>query len=464
MTSGQTGRSGLLDGSRVAVIGGGPSGSFFSYFLLDMCQRIDLDLQLDIFEPRDFTVTGPAGCNMCGGIISESLVQMLAVEGINLPASVVQRGIDSYMLHADIGSVRIETPLREKRIASVHRGSGPRDVNQARWSSFDGYLLSLAEAKGARVIHSRVVDLARIDGFPAIKTRSDAEFQVYDFVAVAVGVNTNTLSLMRKLQPDYNAPESTKTYICEYYLGEQVIEQHLGNSMQVFLLNIPRLEFAAIIPKGDYATVCLLGEDIDKHLLQAFFTSPAVIKCMPVDWSVEKRSCFCSPRLNTRGTGQAYGDRVVFIGDCGVTRLYKDGIGAAYRTAKAAASAAVFADISKHSFHQHYQPACKEIERDNFLGKLVFLVTRQIQGLRFARHALLQVVNSEQQKEGRRRYMSLVLWDMFTGSAAYREILLRTLQPGFVFQFLRQLLISGWMQVVKQPLDNPSSDSYHQEA
>jgi len=33
--------------------------------------------------------------------------------------------------------------------------------------------------------------------------------------------------------------------------------------MHVFLLDIPRLEFAAIIPKGDYATVCLLGEDIE---------------------------------------------------------------------------------------------------------------------------------------------------------------------------------------------------------
>jgi len=49
----------LKDGSRVAVIGGGPSGTFFSYFLLDMAARIDLKLHVDIFDSRDFKLDGP---------------------------------------------------------------------------------------------------------------------------------------------------------------------------------------------------------------------------------------------------------------------------------------------------------------------------------------------------------------------------------------------------------------------
>jgi flavin-dependent dehydrogenase len=102
----------LEDGSRVAVIGGGPAGSFFTYFLFEMAERIGMDLAVDIYEPRDFTKPAPQGCNMCGGIISESLVQLLATEGINLPSSVVQRGIDSYVLHMDVGTVRIEPSRR----------------------------------------------------------------------------------------------------------------------------------------------------------------------------------------------------------------------------------------------------------------------------------------------------------------------------------------------------------------
>ena len=120
----------LDDGSRIGVIGGGPAGSFFAYFLLKMAESLSLRVTVDIYEPRFFNFIGPAGCNHCGGIVSESLVQLLATEGINLPPSVVQRGIDSYVLHMDVGTVRIQTPLHEKRIAAVFRGNGPREDPQ----------------------------------------------------------------------------------------------------------------------------------------------------------------------------------------------------------------------------------------------------------------------------------------------------------------------------------------------
>jgi len=97
----------LRDGSRIAVVGGGPAGSFFSYFLLKMANAIDLDIEVDIFEPRSFQYCGHAGCNHCGGIVSELLVQTLAAEGIVLPRSVVQRGVESYVVHMDVGDVEI---------------------------------------------------------------------------------------------------------------------------------------------------------------------------------------------------------------------------------------------------------------------------------------------------------------------------------------------------------------------
>ena len=117
----------LDDGSQIAVIGGGPAGSFFSYFLLDMAERVGIDIQVDIYEPKDFSRPGPGGCNHCGGVVHESLVQILAAEGINLPPTVVQRGIDSHILHMGVGSVRIETPLAEKRIGTVYRGGWPTE-------------------------------------------------------------------------------------------------------------------------------------------------------------------------------------------------------------------------------------------------------------------------------------------------------------------------------------------------
>jgi hypothetical protein len=96
----------LEDGSRVDVIGSGPAGSLFATFLSEMAGRVDVKLQVDIYESRTFNVPGPAGCNMCGGIVSETLVQNLAIEGVNLPTGVVQRGIQSCVLLTEVGSTR----------------------------------------------------------------------------------------------------------------------------------------------------------------------------------------------------------------------------------------------------------------------------------------------------------------------------------------------------------------------
>src|SRR5512134_398120 len=51
----------------------------------------------------------------CGGVLYESLVQSLAVDGINLSKTVVQRGIRSDVVHLDCDSVCIQTPRREKK-------------------------------------------------------------------------------------------------------------------------------------------------------------------------------------------------------------------------------------------------------------------------------------------------------------------------------------------------------------
>ncbi len=433
----------LDNGSQIAVIGGGPAGSFFSYFLLQMAQRVGLDIKVDIYEPRDFSRPAPYGCNMCGGIVSESLVQNLAAEGINLPVSVVQRSIDSYFLHMSAGSVRIETPLQEKRIAAVHRGAGPRGLRETTSRSFDGYLLELALEKGACHIHERVTGIIYSNGKPVIKSQSNSE-KTYDLMVIATGLNTPTLKLFEQMNLPYKPPGSTKAYICEFFLGHETIKRYLGSSMHIFLLNIPRLEFAAIIPKGTYATLCLLGDNIDKKLVQDFLNDERIKQCMPPHWKPQDDFCHCSPKINIRSAVQPFGDRILFIGDCGTSRLYKDGIGAAYRTAKAAAITAIFKGISAIDFRESYWKSCKSINKDNRLGKLIFFVTRQIKKRDFARRGVWRMVAREQQKEGTQRRMSSVLWDTFTGSAPYGNVLIRTFHPAYLGVLVWNIAVAIW--------------------
>ncbi len=214
----------------MAVIGGGPSGSIFGYFLLDIAERAGIRVYVDIYENKDFSRCGPGGCNRCGGIVSESLVQLLAAEGVNLPSRIVQRGIESYVMHMEGGSVRIATPFQEKRIASLHRGAGPMGGAPDKDGSFDGFLQSLVKDKGAAIIPEKATDLKFQDGRPVVTTKTGRS-ETYDLLAGAVGINSASLTLFEDLDLGFQTPTAAKTYICEMHLGNEDVKRYFGNAM-----------------------------------------------------------------------------------------------------------------------------------------------------------------------------------------------------------------------------------------
>lgn len=447
----------LTDGARIAVIGGGPAGSFFSYFLLETAERIGMRLGVDIYEPKDFARPGQGGCNKCGGIISESLIQMLAMDGIFLPATVVRQGIDAYVLHTDDGPVPIKAPGgNEKRIASVRRGAGPAGLQGAA-GSFDDFLLKLAASKGARVLRERVEGITFPDGKPRIKTGSGLTGG-YDLLVGAAGVKSSDLNIFEGLGIGYGRPGTTRTFITEVFLGEETVEACLGNTIHIFLLNLPRLKFAAIIPKGEFATVCLMGTDVDQELVDAFFGSPQVISCFPAGWTPGAAGCRCFPLLNMGGTKRPFADRLVMIGDCGVSRLCKDGIGAAYRTAKAAADTVLFSGVAANDFRRHYLPVCRTLAIDNRIGKLIFAMTRLVRGLGVLRQGMLRMISGERSGVTPPR-MSGVLWDVFTGSSTYGDVFRRMLQPSFIGRWLYET-VNGCLSPGRP---EPKGESYDAE-
>ena len=421
----------LVDGSRVAVIGGGPAGSLFSHFLLDMAKRVDVRLEVDLYEPRDYGKAGPQGCNMCGGVVSESLVQMLAIEGINLPGEVVQRSIDSYVLHTPGSRVAIRTPVDEMRIAALYRGAGPKGCASGEFRSLDGFRLDLARTSGASHMQAKVDDLGKDDdGFPLVT--AGGQMQRYDLVVGAVGVNSPALKLMEKLGLPYQPPRIAKAFLSEWKLGREEIARHMGHAMHVFLGDDKRIEFAALIPKGDYVTICVLGDDIDQTVIDTFMNTPEVKSVMPIDWDIRKVSCRCMPKINV---GQAQGyfcDRVALIGDAGTTRLYKDGIGAAYRTAKACAMTVLYHGVRTGDFQRFYAPTCDGLEFDNRIGHWVFRSVGLMRVLPFLRRGMVGMTAAEQRPGISDKAMSMVLWDTFTGSNSYRSILGRSLTPRFL--------------------------------
>ncbi len=419
----------IKDGSNIAVIGGGPAGSFFAYFALDFARLLDLHINIDIFEAKSFGKPGPAGCNHCGGIISESLVQNLSTEGILLPTTVVRRGIESYKIHLEVGSAVIETPVIEKRIASVFRGFGPKGSTDSNFESFDGFLNSICKEKGINVINDKVSKLERCEDGVTVKYSNTSE-RKYDLVVGSVGLNLNTLQLFKDINPKYIFPKTTKTFISEFYMENSLIDKYFGNSMNVFLLNIPHLKFGALIPKSDYVTLVLLGDQINKAVVDSFLENETVRNCFPE--SIDPKSlmhCQCYPTINIQGAKSAFDDRIILIGDSASSKLYKNGIGAAYITSKAAARTAIFHGISKNDFENYYDKTCKKLDHDNDIGKFIFGLTSFIQKSNILKKGLYKTILTEQRKTNKERRLSSILWDTFTGSASYSDILQRGLDP-----------------------------------
>lgn len=418
----------LENGSKIGVVGGGPAGSFFTLFAFDLAKRMGIHIEIDIYEIKDFTKTGQAGCNHCGGIVSKSLIQMLLSDGIVLPPQIIRRGIESYTLHLEQGTTVIDKIVKEQPIASIFRGSGPLGSTVTTLQSFDGYLLDLCEKKGAKIVRAKVTDAENEpDGITLTTSNSKRK---YDLAIGAVGLNPRTLNIFKKIIPSFKPPKTTKTYICEYNLGSETISKHFGNSMHVFMLNLPGIKFGALIPKGAYVTLVILGTEIHKEIVDSFLNSETVLACFPEGTELKNITpCQCFPSINIKNAKNPYSDRVVLIGDSSSSKLYKNGIGAAYITGKAAANTVIFDGISKENFKKSFQPVCSALDTDNAVGKLIFFVTTIIQKSSFLKKVLFQMVVKEQAKERGKREMSSLLWDTFTGSAPYKRIFLRAINP-----------------------------------
>jgi len=425
----------LKDGSKVAVIGGGPTGAFFSIFVLKMAKMIDLDLSVTIFDSKDFSKDGPAGCNRCGGIISELLVQTLAVEGISLPDSVVRRGIHSYRLHTPEGYVSITTPHYERTIATVSRGGGPKGLAGHDKESFDGFLMSQAIGEGA--LHEAIrIDTIGLKGDRPVLFSQGKELADFDLVVGAFGVNSTAGKMTEALGFGYQEPKVVTAAICELVMDADIVTERFGNSIHLFLLPDSELKFAALIPKGPYVTLCILGKELSSDQVAGFLENPVVKKVLPdpIKYSIP---CRCLPKMNVAAPKVPCMDRVVMCGDAGSTRLFKDGLGAAYLMGKAAAKTAIFDGVGRAHFQASYLPVYKSIVHDNLFGKMLYLFIDIFRKQPFLTRAMLDVVHREQSDESRtRKTLSTILWDMFTGNERYKAVFTRALHPAMHLDLL----------------------------
>ncbi|NIO48604.1 MAG: hypothetical protein GTN73_04080 [Candidatus Aminicenantes bacterium] len=415
----------LKDGSKIAIIGGGPAGSFFAHFAQKCSTQKNIDVSITIFDGKDFLQRGPKGCNLCAGVIAESLNQKMKEEGIFLPEKRIINRVEGYCLHVNSDSLLLSSAENEKNtIATVFRGNGPRYSTFPEIISFDDFLLSWAQDRGAEVISQPVweIKLPKDESKPIslYHGRKDnlQQFEA-DLIVGAFGVNTYLMKKIQNLGFGYKPPRTLSTYQAEIKLGRQEVFKHFGNSIHVYMPKSKSIRYATVIPKGDYVTITLIGKkDVTGEAFQEFLNLEEIKSRIPPF----KPHCSCYPKILVSPSKNPFSDRLIMIGDASFSRHYKNGIESAFITAQLAAETAFESGIDAFSFSSfYYRRAKKLIVHDNYYGQFLFMINDFISSIPLLTQSHLSLAKQKEKKDSPKKIRS-ILWNMFTGNIPYRDI------------------------------------------
>jgi len=420
----------LQNGSRICIVGGGPAGSFAALHLLKLAEEHGLQLEVLIFESRDASRPGRESCKGCAGILSASLVSSLAAFGITLPPQIIQAELRAYVVHVYGQVTSIEQPDPRRRILSVYRGTGPRQHEGAPLVGLDGFLLLQACEHGAQLIPHRVREVEWDNG-PVVHTAL-ARYQS-DLVVLASGVNSKPpLHASFGYQPPATLTMSQDETWRPRNWPDYKVAGFFGHPPE-------GLAFGAIIPKGRYLNVSLLGRGRATDVVPSFYKAQeqALGRFFP---NVPESLCSCTPRIAVRPAKTFFGDRWVAVGDAGVSRLYKDGIYSAFLTSGTAMRTAIEEGTSKEDFARDYAPFCRRLARDNAYGELLLDLSLLAMRNPLVARACIECVRSEASLPLSQRIYSRVMWGMLTGDDSYRDLFWLALKPKGIWSLFGQLV------------------------
>ena len=437
------------NGDCVAIVGAGPAGSFFAIHLLREAKRQGRALDVVLIEKRspsdpEFSAFQCRGCNYCAGIISPRLNETLVENGLGLPPEVIQQQINYVWIHGQWKNLRLRVP-EGQHIYSVYRGSLPGRRGGTP-TGFDGFLLGEAIGEGARIVHGKAQSAAYgADGRPVVTVKG-VSGEVFDieasFVAFATGINghygldpgSETLAgSIRGLNPRFVPSKSRRTLIFELEVGEEYLKRNLNNEMYFIEYGSKRLaiEHTALIPKGRFLTVAMIGGCVDravlpqdsKRIIQEFLALQQVESILPGIGSAPL-GCVCAPSMTVHGAASPYGDRFAIIGDAVASRLNKDGLYSAYITAEKLAKAVLDQGVDERALKRGYGKAIGRLANDNLYGRAVYAISRTAFTLPLLSRVAYQAFATEYKvhRQGDRP-LSRMLWKIASGTADYGEVL-----------------------------------------
>ena len=439
----------LQNNDCVAIVGGGPAGSFFAIHLLREARRLNRRIDVVIVEKRDPIESDPdgyqsRGCSFCAGGISPRLNELLKEHDLVVPDDIIQGRFDYVWIQGQWKNFRLRVP-KDMQMYSVFRGSLP-SRRSGRPGGFDGFLLGEAVKEGARILYGEVYAIAyTATGMPSLTVRTQSGERVSldaSFVSIATGINAHCgsdyrddtlIASVRRLNPAFVPGKSRKAFIFELDVGEDYLERNLRREVYFIEYGSKHLalEHTALVPKGRFLTIAMIGKCVDeavlpqdsRKIIHDFLTLPQINHILP-GIEAAPLACACAPRMTVTTARSPFGDRFAIIGDAVGARLNKDGLFSAHVTANRLAQTVLQDGIDQQALAKGYGKAIQWLAVDNRFGRMVFGLSR----VAFTRPVIGRITYQAYATECKvrdegSRPLSAVLWKIASGTADYREVL-----------------------------------------
>lgn len=430
---------------RVAIIGGGPAGTACALRLRQGANGSGSDWEVVIFDRKVFLQFGPPGCNMCAGVINETVLQHLEELGVAVPAELIQRHIEGHYFETCWGGLSMPKEPGAT-LYTVYRGLGPRSLGYDERRSFDQFLLQQAVERGAKHIQAtvRTVQAPADRQAPWRVHYGEGHILEAEVVIVACGVNSALPACLEQAGWGYRAPVTMHACQAEIPLEATTVTRSF-REIKVFSLGLPRIWFGAMTPKREHVTVTVVGPHVKRVDLERFLQHPQVFRHFPPGCPMPAAHCSCHPHLPITAARGPVTDRGLVIGDAYISRYLKNGIESALYTGSLAAEAVLQNRLSRAELWHYYVRPCEQrYGWDNHYGRLLFGLHNLVSRSRWLTTARLQMLRQEaEEADWSAKPETQVLWHLFTGSAPYRTIFHQALRSSWSWRMVRALLATS---------------------
>ncbi|MGD9364270.1 MAG: hypothetical protein PVH87_01125 [Desulfobacteraceae bacterium] len=440
----------LKNGSKILILGGGPAGALFAIHLLGQSKQANLDITVTIIEKKLVQQPGHfpcklKGCNYCAGIISPRLHDALEEIGLSLPRDLICEEFSHIWIHG----LWKNFPLKlspDQHMYSLFRGSLPLDRRDMA-EGLDGFLLSQARIRGAAVISGEVTDIRYTPlkkPYVTVKDDSGEDTAIEsDFVAIATGIhpfqggtcdNNPVFRSFNRINPGFTPPRVRPALIFELKPGRGYLKKYMNREIYFIVSESKklRLDHISLVPKGNYLTVALVGDRIDRaafpedtrRIIGEFLSLSHSRTILPhINLRNTPVSCCCMPFMVTAPSKGAVCDRMAVVGDALGSRLYRDGLFSAYVSAEALAKTVIHKGVDRKSLSSGYDWVIQWLKTDTRYAKRVIGWIQNILKSPFMSRILYQTFATEMKFKNREQWpLGQVLLDLGSGAADYSHI------------------------------------------